>query len=485
MSEPGPSQNQDLSADDLYALARTDFGTFFEIAFTILNPGKTLDYAPYLDVVIYLMTVCAEGRKSRVIINLPPGFMKSMIVSIIYVAWRLGVDPTTKFVCISYGQDLANKHSVSTRTLMLSPIYRAIFPNTVLVKKEEHWLATSQGGYRYATAVGSDITGFRPNAIIADDPMEPLDGYSERAKEKLRTWLSSSVMTRFEDNSKNLFILVMHRIAPDDICDTLEQQGGYFKLALPFKAEERISLRETKTGPIRILLDLQPGDFLNPNRATEKDWEQLNRELAPHTIAALYQQRPTPSGSGMFSIDRLARYKAPPPKFEAIIHSWDIGATVAGNATVCTKWGLISDAQGRDFLYLLDVITLKLELPDVRAAIKMQDKLDKPDLIVIDHRGVGLGVLQDLRNQGYKHVVTPGNGAATNEGKIERFGRAQSYMYDGLVKFPESAPFLERVLYALVSFPESKDLDLVDSITQVLAFLPRAIKDARRGFRPD
>jgi hypothetical protein len=132
---------------------------------------------------------------------------------------------------------------------MQSRIYREIFPGTVLEKQKENWLTTTKGGYRYATAVGSDITGFRPNEIIIDDPMEPLDAHSEQAKEKLRSWLSSSVITRFEDNSKNLFVLVMHRIAPDDICDTLEKQGGYFKVALPFKAEERIWFKEKKVGP--------------------------------------------------------------------------------------------------------------------------------------------------------------------------------------------------------------------------------------------
>ncbi len=482
MTEEEASPEQDLTAADLCALARTDFWTFFEIAFTILNPSKTLDYAPYLDLMIFLMTNCAEGDLSRVIINLPPGFMKSMIVSIIYVAWRLGVDPTLKFVCISYGDDLANKHSASTRMLMLSPIYKAIFPGTVLRKKAENWLETTKGGYRYATAVCSDITGFRPNEIIVDDPMEPLDAYSELAKEKLRTWISSSVMTRFEDNSRNLFVLVMHRVAPDDICDTLEKQGGYFKVALPFKAEESLCYEGADGEP---LLQLEPGDFLHPGRTTEEDWTRLQRELPPHVVAAQYQQRPTHGGSGMCSIDRLARYKELPPKFDAIILSWDIGATVAGNPTVCTKWGLARETGDKDILYLLDVVTLKLDLPDVRAAIKTRDKLDKPNLIVLDHRGVGLGVFQELRAQGYKHVVTPGSDGSTNEGKIDRFGRALTYIYDGLVKFPVSSPFLSQVLYALASFPESKELDLVDSITQVVAFFPRAIKDARRELRPE
>ena len=43
-----------------------------------------------------LLEGCAAGRKPRVIVNLPPGYMKSMLISIMYVAWRLGVDPTAK-----------------------------------------------------------------------------------------------------------------------------------------------------------------------------------------------------------------------------------------------------------------------------------------------------------------------------------------------------------------------------------------------------
>jgi hypothetical protein len=187
MTAVTPLADGDLQVEDLYALARSDFATFVELAFPILHPGKKLIHAPYLDVLVALMESCAAGRKPRVIVNLPPGYMKSMLISIMYVAWRLGVDPTVKFVCISYGDDLANKHAASTRKLMQSPVYRAIFPGTVLDKKSEGWLTTTKGGYRYATAVGSDITGFRPTEIIVDDPIEPEEGSSELVKKKLRS----------------------------------------------------------------------------------------------------------------------------------------------------------------------------------------------------------------------------------------------------------------------------------------------------------
>jgi len=481
MSFVGTVADPELQMPDLYNAARCDFGTFVELAFPVLHPGKQLVHAPYIDVLIAVMEGCAAGRKPRVIVNLPPGFMKSMLISIMYVAWRLGVDPTVKFVCISYGDDLANKHAGSTRKLMQSPVYKAIFPGTVLDKKSEGWLTTTKGGYRYATAVGSDITGFRPTEIIVDDPIEPEEGGSELIKQKVRSWISSSVLTRFEDNAKNVFILVMHRIAPDDLAGTLKDKGGYFTLSLPLVAEEKETF--VTRGRRDVIMTRQPGELLHTGRMTLEQLERLKREISPHAFASQYQQRPMFGGSGMCSIDRLARYEAA-PKFELVIHSWDVGATIDGNPSVCTKWGVAADSNGRDNLYLIDVVRLKLELPDVRAAIKAHDKLDEPALIGIDHRGAGIGVYQELRRAGYRHVYPAGKEGNSNDSKIDRFGKGLLYMYDGVVKFPASAPFLDDVLYALATFPELKEFDLIDSITQLVAFMPRALMLARQKHRP-
>ena len=57
-------------------------------------------------------------------------------------------------------------------------------------------------------------------------------------------------------------------------------------------------------------------------------------------------------------------------------------------------------------------------------------------------------------------------------------------MYDGVVKFPVSGTFLDGVLYALATFPELKEFDLIDSITQLVAFMPRALMLARQKHRP-
>jgi hypothetical protein len=211
-----------LQSAALATFARVDFWCFVELMFPVLYPGQKLVYAGYLELIATLLMRVGQRRFHNVIINLPPRHMKSALASILYPAWRLGCDPTVKFICISYGDDLAHDLSAQTRKIMRSPEYKQIFPGTILDKSAVDHIRTTMGGYRYAIAVGSDITGFGADEIIIDDPVQPEDALSERVKQQLRDWVNSSVYTRFNDPSQGAMVLVMHRLAPDDLAGTME-----------------------------------------------------------------------------------------------------------------------------------------------------------------------------------------------------------------------------------------------------------------------
>jgi hypothetical protein len=123
--------------DDLVAAARNDFRTFVELMFPVLHQSERLVHAPYIDLIIEVLARSRKGGDRRLILNLPPGFMKFLLVSILYVAWRLGVNPAEKIICISYGDDLTHTLSRKTRQLILSPLYRMIFPGTILDKRRK------------------------------------------------------------------------------------------------------------------------------------------------------------------------------------------------------------------------------------------------------------------------------------------------------------------------------------------------------------
>jgi len=485
-----PTEAGILDLESLIVLARADFWCFVELTFGVLHPGQKLAHADYLGLLAYILMRVEEGRYRNVLINLPPRHMKSMMVSILYVAWRLGRDPTTKFITISYGDDLAHDLSAMTRTLMKSETYQRIFPDTVLDKQAVDYVRTAKGGYRYATSVGSDITGFGADVIVVDDPIQPDDAASEHVKERLRSWLFSSALTRFNDPTTGAFILVMHRLAPDDISATLEPKADFvLKLPLVAEKEEKYTYRD------KPIYHRRPGDVLNPARMTAEEAAKLRASLPPHVWNGQYQQRPTAGGSGMLSVERFQRFDlSKPPPFELTIHSWDVGATISGNASVCTKWGLAPNKDERDALHLTQVVSVRLELPEVIAAIRSEIERDRPALVVIDERGSGIGVVQHLKRYRYRNILPStgtseplGLGSAPrtrpSDSKIERFGRAVLRIDDGQVLIPVAAPWLEKFLYEVAAFPNISDDDQADSMSQIVANFDYAIASARRNKR--
>jgi predicted phage terminase large subunit-like protein len=472
-----------LRPDELISCARLDFWCFVELVFPILHPGDKLVFAEYLEVLASLLMSVQKKNRRRIIINMPPRHLKSMMVSILYVAWRLGRDPTAKFICASYGDPLAHHLSELTRRLMMHPLYQLIFPGTQLEKKAADYLRTTKGGYRYATFVGSDITGFGASEIILDDLLKPDQAASESAKERMHSWVQSSVLTRFNDPRTGVLIVVEHRLASDDLSGTLEATGLYLVLRLPLIAEAEWTCRLDGG---RILMHRQPGDLLNERRITAEQAAELRQTFPHHVFQSQYQQRPEAGGSGMLNLSIFPRFDlSAEQSYDFQVHSWDIGATIAGNASVCTKWGLRKE-NGQYRAYLLDVLRVKLELPEVEAMIKSQNEADGPALIIIDERGVGMGVRQRLNRAGLpvKGSTETSEGLDTRDipalrpsaSKIERFGQAVLVIGDGRVVIPENAPWLEKFLYELAAFPNIADKDQVDSMTQFVANIDVAIR---------
>jgi len=87
-----------LETDDLIKLARKDFFVFVQLTFSVLHPGTKLVLAPYIELIIETLMALPDMEPRRLIVNLPPGFMKSTLISVLYVAWRLGVDPSKRFI---------------------------------------------------------------------------------------------------------------------------------------------------------------------------------------------------------------------------------------------------------------------------------------------------------------------------------------------------------------------------------------------------
>jgi hypothetical protein len=80
----------------------------------------------HIEVIAAKLTAVREGKIRRLIINLPPRHLKSLLASIAFPAWCLGHDPSAQILCVSYAQDLADKLARDCRSIIMSPWYRWI-----------------------------------------------------------------------------------------------------------------------------------------------------------------------------------------------------------------------------------------------------------------------------------------------------------------------------------------------------------------------
>jgi hypothetical protein len=99
---------ENLTRAEYEFLLRHDFATFAGRCFQDLNPQTDLAMNWHLEVIAAKLTEVREGKIRRLIINLPPRHLKSLMASIAFPAWHLGLDPTAQMLCVSYAQ-LANK----------------------------------------------------------------------------------------------------------------------------------------------------------------------------------------------------------------------------------------------------------------------------------------------------------------------------------------------------------------------------------------
>jgi len=146
----------DLSRREYEVILRSDLGYFAERCFYELNPQTPFFRNWHIEVIAAKLTAVREGKIRRLIINLPPRHLKSLLASIAFPAWCLGHDPSAQLLCVSYAQDLADKHARDCRSVTMRPWYQRIFPTRLASHRQAvQEFVTTRQGYRFATSMAA------------------------------------------------------------------------------------------------------------------------------------------------------------------------------------------------------------------------------------------------------------------------------------------------------------------------------------------
>src|ERR1700687_2780971 len=139
--------------DFVNALLRSDFKSFLYRCMQIFNPGA--DFLPnwHIDAIACQLERGRSGEITRFIISLPPPYLKSLTVSVVFPAFLLGHNPRLKIFGISYGPELSTKHAADFRAIVESDWYRRAFPNMRISRAAESDVFTTKRGFRRSTSV--------------------------------------------------------------------------------------------------------------------------------------------------------------------------------------------------------------------------------------------------------------------------------------------------------------------------------------------
>lgn len=440
---------------ELQAVLRNDFGAFVERTFQTVT-GAQFERNWHIDAICHQLARCANGAQRRLLISMPPRNLKSICASVALPAWILGRDPRKHVTCASYSQDLANDLAGKARLTMKADWYRDTFPATAAASDTASEYKTTQGGSRYATSVDGTLTGRGADVLIVDDPMKPEERMSKVARDKVINWYRSTLSTRLNSKRTGAIIVVMQRLHVEDLIGHLLLDGGWHHLCLPAIAAEDLSV---PTGP-GVVHHMRRGELLHPAREPKSVLDDLQKTMGSSNFSAQYLQRPVPDAGNLVKREWLQPY-AIAPQPSRIVQSWD--TAMKGNAgndfSVCTTW-----SEAGENYFLLDVYRERLEYPALRtAALRLHQKFSA-NAVLIEDKGSGTALLQELRKQGGISVIAIEPGSD----KVSRLDVQATMIEAGRVHIPEDAPWLSAFLEELLAFPSSRHDDQVDSVSQFL-----------------
>ena len=119
----------------LQALLRTELRFFIRKVFTTVSPGETYLHNWHVDAIAHQLMRVRSGESRRLLINQPPRSLKSICVSVAYVAWLLGHDPTRHVIVASYSGDFAAELHRQFRMVIASEWPGGCLPATPFRKR--------------------------------------------------------------------------------------------------------------------------------------------------------------------------------------------------------------------------------------------------------------------------------------------------------------------------------------------------------------
>ena len=353
----------------------------------------------------------ADGKIKRLIINMPPRHTKSEFASYLFPTWLMGRDPTKKIIQATHTAELAVGFGRKVKNLIDSEDFRDIFPDVKLAsdaKASGRW-STNGGGEYYAVGVGGALAGRGADLAIIDDPVSEQDALSATALDNIYEWYTSGPRQRLQPGGS--IIIVMTRWSIRD---------------LTAKVLQRQSEKGADKWDIVEFPAIMPsGTSLWPEYWSLEELESVKASIPVAKWNAQYMQNPTAEEGAIIKREWWQQWnKEDPPPCSYIIQSYDTAFSKSDRAdySAVTTWGIFTeDETNEDHIMLLDAVKGRWEFPQLKHEANELYKLYEPDMVLIEQKGSGMPLTQELRRIGIPVTpFTPSRGADKNSQLVNK-----------------------------------------------------------------
>ena len=202
-------------------------------------------------------------RPVELIINLPPGHLKTSLGSVSLAAWMLAHDPALKVILVTHAEHLSKAIARNILAILQAPWFKQVFETRIKKGHAEVTdFGTTSGGGVFVTSFHGRFTGRRADVILVDDPHDIADGH-EQIESTIETF-STVLMSRLNDRKTGRVLVVAHRVHERDLSAQLMQKRKWEHVVLPLIATKDQTY-ETAFGnwPRRKGELLRPEDMIN------------------------------------------------------------------------------------------------------------------------------------------------------------------------------------------------------------------------------
>lgn len=481
-----------------------DLAYFIRKAWHIVEPGVEYVEGWHIKLITMHLQAITDGEEiddkpyNRLLINVPPGMMKSLLVNVFWPAWEWGPKnkQNMRYLLVSHKIDLPINNAAKLRRLLSSDWYQARWPIQFQGDQNAKTrFENIQTGFIAAVAAGA-ITGQRGDRIILDDCMSWDDANSEQTRTTRQEWFLGALPTRLNSPVKSAIVVIEQRLHEEDISGIiLDRQLGYDHIRLPMEFDESFPMPPTVLGVTDPRT--QPGELLFPERFPAHTVEREKRTMSPYEISGQFQQVPVPKGGGIIK-DQWWRLwpgeKYPGLDYILAVEDTAYGEKQENDFSAMVVFGVFTESntaiaptraadrygrlmeqpervyvEGAPQVILLYAWRARLPFHELVQKTLKTCRDWKVDRLLIEDKAAGMSVIQEMR----RVVSSDEFGLQTVTPKGDKWQRLHSVSHiwqEGMVWAPDKE-WAEMVIREVSVFPKGKHDDLVDCCSHGMKFL--------------